>query len=154
MIEFLNQCGIIWIEYFGLAVLQNTIFLCFVFFALSLLRNAPARIKYAITMIGLIKLFFPPIIPLSFLTKLLSNSFFSNDIITNDLLIEIKPIIFIIAYCHIYDCILKICLFRCLILFASMSAHGALALRPFPDFQVNQLLLEIIDGRRLLAFGW
>lgn len=68
MIHFLNHWGRLWAEYFGLAVIQNTIFLGFVFLALFLLRNTAARVKYAITMIGLFKILLPPLLPAPFLS--------------------------------------------------------------------------------------
>jgi beta-lactamase regulating signal transducer with metallopeptidase domain/biopolymer transport protein ExbD len=61
----LNEWGGIWVDYFGLAVLQNTVFLGFVFVALHIGRTAPARIKYIIAMTGLVKLLLPPFIPLN-----------------------------------------------------------------------------------------
>jgi beta-lactamase regulating signal transducer with metallopeptidase domain/biopolymer transport protein ExbD len=65
MIELLNEWGEIWVDYFGLAVVQNTVFLGFVFVALHIARSAPARIKYIIAMTGLVKLLMPPFIPLN-----------------------------------------------------------------------------------------
>jgi len=63
VIDFLNNIGRIWAEYFGIAVVQNTIFLGIIYLILSLLRNSTARLKYAVTIIGLIKLLLPPFIP-------------------------------------------------------------------------------------------
>ena len=67
MIPFLNQWGGVWFKYFSLVLIQNTIFLGFVFLALYLLRNASARVKYYISIIGLIKLILPPFLPAPFL---------------------------------------------------------------------------------------
>jgi len=62
MIHFLNECGRLWWEPFGLVVAQNTIFLGIVFAALYLLRNTSARVLYAVAMLGLAKLITPPFI--------------------------------------------------------------------------------------------
>lgn len=78
MIEFINQYGQIWAEYFGLAVLQNTLFLGIIFLLLYWLKDANAKTKYIIAMIGIVKLLLPPFLPASFLSKLVS---FSNGII-------------------------------------------------------------------------
>jgi len=66
MIDFINYYSNLWIQYFGFALLQNTIFLGFVFLAFYLLKNADARIKYIIGMLGIVKLLLPPFIPGSF----------------------------------------------------------------------------------------
>jgi len=66
MIDFLNHWSQAWIRFFGPAVVQNTIFLGFVFLALHLLRRGTARFKYTITLIGLIKLLLPPFVPAPF----------------------------------------------------------------------------------------
>ncbi len=63
MIEAAGEYGRQWADYFGPLVLQNTVFLGFVFLALYLTRNASARIKYAIGTIGIFKLLVPPFIP-------------------------------------------------------------------------------------------
>jgi beta-lactamase regulating signal transducer with metallopeptidase domain len=63
MIELINYYGTIWAKYFGVAVIQNTIFLGFIFLALNFLRNSSARIRYNIALLGLIKLLIPPIVP-------------------------------------------------------------------------------------------
>lgn len=78
MIEFINQYGQIWAEFFGLVVLQNTLFLGIIFLVLYLLKDANARTKYIISMIGIVKLLLPPFLTASFLSKLFS---FSNGII-------------------------------------------------------------------------
>ena len=63
MIEWINYYGEIWTKYFGIAVIQNTIFLGLIFIALHFLRNSSARIRYNIALLGLIKLLIPPIVP-------------------------------------------------------------------------------------------
>ena len=63
MIEWINYYGEIWAKYFGIAVIQNTIFLGLIFIALHFLRNSSARIRYNIALLGLIKLLIPPIVP-------------------------------------------------------------------------------------------
>ncbi len=60
---FFNQIAEAWASYFGMAILQNTIFLVLVYFVLHLLRKADARIKYMIGVLGIIKLLLPPFIP-------------------------------------------------------------------------------------------
>ncbi|MBN2414066.1 TonB family protein [candidate division KSB1 bacterium] len=61
-----NYYSSLWIQYFGFAVLQNTLFLGLVFLAFYLLKNADARIKYIIGVLGMVKLLLPPFIPGSF----------------------------------------------------------------------------------------
>lgn len=72
MIEWLNQSGHAWAEFFGIAVLQNTLFLGIVFLILSWLRNANARTRHAIAMIGIIKLLLPPFMPASLVSRWLA----------------------------------------------------------------------------------
>ncbi|MFH1942456.1 MAG: M56 family metallopeptidase [bacterium] len=67
MIDLLNHWSRLWAEYFGLVVAQNTIFLGLIFLLLTYLKNAPARTKYIISTLGLIKLLLPPFLPASFL---------------------------------------------------------------------------------------
>ena len=67
MIPFLNHLGEIWFDFAKLLVIQNSLFLGFVFFALFLLKNASAQVKYWITLIGLFKLVLPPFIPSPFI---------------------------------------------------------------------------------------
>jgi TonB family protein len=78
MIEFINRYGQIWAEYFGFAVLQNTLFLGLVFIALYFLKDANAKTKYIVAMFGIAKLLLPPFLPASFLSKLCT---FSNGMI-------------------------------------------------------------------------
>jgi beta-lactamase regulating signal transducer with metallopeptidase domain len=68
MIETLNSYGRVWAEYFVWAVVQNTLFLGLVFLVLYWLRNASARVKYAIAAVGLVKLLLPPFVPSHMLT--------------------------------------------------------------------------------------
>ena len=63
MIDLINNYASTWAGYFGLAVLQNTIFLAIVFIAFSLMKNAGAQTKYIIGVIGLGKLLLLPFIP-------------------------------------------------------------------------------------------
>ena len=69
MIEWINQSGQAWAAFFGVAVLQNTLFLGIVFLVLYSFRNASARIRHAIAMIGIIKLLLPPFLPASLLSQ-------------------------------------------------------------------------------------
>jgi len=74
MIDFINRLGSGWMTYFGWAVIQNTFFLGLLFFALYLLQNTSARLKYAVTLIGLIKLLLPPFLPATFLSLPVSDT--------------------------------------------------------------------------------
>lgn len=67
MTEILNQLGQSWLEYFALAVVQNTVFLLLVFLALYLARNASAQLRYVISLVGILKLLLPPFLPAEFL---------------------------------------------------------------------------------------
>jgi beta-lactamase regulating signal transducer with metallopeptidase domain/biopolymer transport protein ExbD len=67
MIEALNGYGRVWAEYFAWAVAQNTLFLGLVFLVLYMLRNASARVKYAVAAVGLVKVLLPPFVPTSVL---------------------------------------------------------------------------------------
>ena len=63
MIDFLNRYGQLWAEYFGLAIVQNTLFLVMIFIILYRLRNASAHVRYVVCLIALFKLLLPPFIP-------------------------------------------------------------------------------------------
>jgi beta-lactamase regulating signal transducer with metallopeptidase domain len=63
MIQLVNSISGGWAEYFGFAVLQNTIFLTFLFMLLRFLRRVPAHIKYMVGCVGIIKLLLPPFMP-------------------------------------------------------------------------------------------
>jgi beta-lactamase regulating signal transducer with metallopeptidase domain/biopolymer transport protein ExbD len=67
MIELVNRFGGEWSEYFGYAVIQNTLFLGLIYLVLRLLRRASANMKYLICLTGLVKLLLPPLIPASLL---------------------------------------------------------------------------------------
>jgi beta-lactamase regulating signal transducer with metallopeptidase domain/biopolymer transport protein ExbD len=66
MIELATRCGETWVGYFGTAVIQNTVFLSFIFLVLHLIRWAPANLKYGICLVGLVKLLCPPFLPVHF----------------------------------------------------------------------------------------
>jgi len=68
MIGELNQLSSAWLQYFGAAVLQNTIFLAIVFLALYALKNASAQTRYIVATAGLLKLLLPPFVPLTSLS--------------------------------------------------------------------------------------
>ncbi len=53
-----------WLAFFSRMVWQNTWFLLAVFAVLHLLRRAPARLRYVVALVGLIKLMIPPFIEL------------------------------------------------------------------------------------------
>ncbi len=63
MINLLNSFAEVWMEYFGYAILQNTLFLAVIFLALYYLREKSARVQYAVAALGLIKLLIPPFMP-------------------------------------------------------------------------------------------
>jgi TonB family protein len=67
MIDLINVWAQGWAQYFGLALVQNTLFLAFILLILKLMKNAPARVKYSISLIGLAKLLLPPLLPAPFL---------------------------------------------------------------------------------------
>ncbi len=73
MIDLINEIGGRWAGFFGLMVLQNTIFLGLVFLMLMLLKNASARVKYSIALLGLVKLLLPPFLPGNFWQNSLIN---------------------------------------------------------------------------------
>lgn len=82
MIELLNNLGQQWAPVFSLAIVQNTVFLGVIFFALAVFKNADARLKYMIGFIGLVKLLLPPFIPAPFLKYMFS---FSQGMATFDI---------------------------------------------------------------------
>lgn len=63
MIGLLNDAGATWAAYFGPIVLQNTVFLAVVLVVLHLLKNTSARVRYAVGMVGVVKLLLPPFLP-------------------------------------------------------------------------------------------
>jgi TonB family protein len=64
MIAFINDWADAWLNVFGYAVVQNTVFLIVIFLLLSVLKNVDAKYKYAIGCIGLAKCLIPPFLPL------------------------------------------------------------------------------------------
>lgn len=60
---FLIETGNRWLEYFGFLVIQNTLFLGILTLILFIIKNASARIKHFVTIIGLLKLLLPAFIP-------------------------------------------------------------------------------------------
>jgi len=68
MIGWFNEWGRLWYEPFGLMVVQNTVFLGVVFAVLYRLRDASARVRHAVAMVGLVKLILPPFVPASMST--------------------------------------------------------------------------------------
>ncbi len=64
MIEQLNHAAGAWARSFSWGLVQNTLFLLLVFALLRLLRRAPASVRYAVAMAGLIKLCLPPLFAL------------------------------------------------------------------------------------------
>lgn len=67
MIESINTFAAGWTEYFGWAIVQNTVFLGIIILLLRLLRDTPARIRYWIGLVGLVKLIIPPFLAAPFL---------------------------------------------------------------------------------------
>jgi beta-lactamase regulating signal transducer with metallopeptidase domain len=66
MIEFVNQISAAWAGYFGLMILQNSVFLLVIFIALMALKNSSAQLKYIVGMAGIVKLLLPPFLPFNF----------------------------------------------------------------------------------------
>lgn len=54
-----------WADFVLIMTIQNCLFLLFIFFLLFLFRNKDARILRGIALIGLVKLFIPPFLPVS-----------------------------------------------------------------------------------------
>ena len=65
MMDGLSHWSAAWSQYFGAAVLQNTVFLGIVFLALYALKKSSAQTRYIVAMAGLVKLLLPPFIPLA-----------------------------------------------------------------------------------------
>ena len=66
MISIINHMAKSWLEYFGYACAQNTIFLCIILLVLHWQRDINAHLKYTIAALGLIKLLIPPFLPVFF----------------------------------------------------------------------------------------
>jgi len=64
MIELINEWSRMWAAYFAGILVQNTLFLSFLFVVLYLLKNTSARLKYSIAAFGICKLLIPPFLPL------------------------------------------------------------------------------------------
>ena len=90
MIEWLNQAGEIWLSYFGLALIQNTVFVGIIFLLLYWLRQASAQIKYWIGVIGLLKLILPPFLPESYVMIFFQNNTFQSGLVSVG---EITPVL-------------------------------------------------------------
>ncbi len=65
MIDILNSMASQWSAVFITAVVQNTLFLGLLLLALHIIRKSTARIKYLIMMVGLFKLLFLPVFPIT-----------------------------------------------------------------------------------------
>jgi beta-lactamase regulating signal transducer with metallopeptidase domain/biopolymer transport protein ExbD len=63
MIDILNEFGARWAAYFTAALVQNTVFLALVFLVLYRFRHISARIRYAVGVVGIVKLILPPFVP-------------------------------------------------------------------------------------------
>ncbi len=71
MIDLLNESGRQWAAWFIPGVIQNTVFLALVFWALHALRRTRAAVRYAVATVGLVKLLIPPFLPVDLLSPLL-----------------------------------------------------------------------------------
>ncbi|MFC1724191.1 M56 family metallopeptidase [candidate division KSB1 bacterium] len=60
-ITFLNNISQIWVNYFVLMFIQSSLFLIIILGILFLFRRSNAKLLYAISIIGLLKLFVPPV---------------------------------------------------------------------------------------------
>lgn len=65
MAHWINNISSMWVDFVLLMTVQNCLFLLFIFFLLYLFRNKDARILRGIAVIGLVKLFIPPFLPVS-----------------------------------------------------------------------------------------
>ena len=65
MAHWINNISSMWVDFALLMTVQNCLFLLFIFFLLYLFRNKDARILRGIAVIGLVKLFIPPFLPVS-----------------------------------------------------------------------------------------
>ena len=65
MIDFLNHWGPVWSSYFGLVIIQNTLFVGLILLVLHAVRNSRAHVKYAVALVGMLKLLVPPFLQLS-----------------------------------------------------------------------------------------
>ncbi|NOZ74928.1 MAG: M56 family metallopeptidase [FCB group bacterium] len=76
MIDLINTWGISWWKYFFPLVIQNTIFLVVVFWAIIYLKKVSAQIRYSIALLGVIKLLIPAFLPISWisLSNIVENS--------------------------------------------------------------------------------
>ncbi|MBN1349553.1 hypothetical protein JXJ21_09100 [candidate division KSB1 bacterium] len=84
MIEWFNHSGTLWADYFGTALLQNTVFLGAVFIALRFLKNASARILYGVSLLGLLKCFIPTLLPVPFTREpIVQSQFFGSFFLSN-----------------------------------------------------------------------
>jgi TonB family protein len=92
MIFSINNVAESWLVYFSYAVFQNTIFLGIIFLLLYLLRNTNARFKYAIAILGIIKLLVPPFLPGSFgMTQITSPAIIELEMSMTTNMIPIEP---------------------------------------------------------------
>ena len=91
MIAWINHWGAQWAAYFGMIVVQNTIFLGLIFLALFILRNASARIRYTVTVTGLIKCFLPPLFPLPLMKMISATSGITNNVSITQPIMGIEP---------------------------------------------------------------
>jgi bla regulator protein BlaR1 len=65
MTDFLNHWGPVWSSYFAFTIIQNTLFVGLILLVLYMVRNTRAHIKYAIALVGMLKLLVPPFLQLN-----------------------------------------------------------------------------------------
>ncbi len=69
MVEALNYISIRWWSYFIPLILQNTVFLGVIYWILLTLRKLPLQSRYALALLGLIKLLIPAFLPFRLLSE-------------------------------------------------------------------------------------
>jgi beta-lactamase regulating signal transducer with metallopeptidase domain len=79
MIDLVSQNSRVWLEYFSLMVIQDTLFLVIILLLMRLIKNVPAPIKYWLGIVGLVKLILPPFISIGFF-QLNEDSFIASGI--------------------------------------------------------------------------
>jgi TonB family protein len=85
MIDLINTWGISWWKYFFPLVIQNTIFLVVVYWAIIYLKKVSAQVRYSIALLGLIKLSIPAFLPISWisLSNIAENSLGASAVINS-----------------------------------------------------------------------
>jgi len=91
MIDLLHEVSHFWVEYFGLIVIQNSLFIIVILLLLIYFPKISARIKYLVCIIGVIKLLIPPFVPYQ-LSPFYDGREDSTWITGNEMLVDIEQI--------------------------------------------------------------